>query len=104
MKSKTPHLAETYQRLFGKLPEEDHVGKTVNKPVQKQVITESQMKTWLNLHRSFKSQNPNRTLVMSEGAIKLDGFVVESADKFLKRDLQSMVQVLRNAARSINKK
>lgn len=102
-KSKIPNLAETYTRLFGALPTEDRVGKTVKQPVQKQVISESQMKTWLNLHRTFKTQYPMRSLVMSEGKIKLDGYVVESAEKFLKRDLKSMVEVLRNASRSIKK-
>ena len=58
VESKIPNLAETYTRLFGALPTEDRVGKTVKQPVQKQVISESQMKTWLNLHRTFKTQYP----------------------------------------------
>lgn len=92
---KMPNLKETYNRLFGELPEEDRVGRSVSKPKAKQVINEAQMKSWLHLHKTFKTQYPGRSLAMTEGVIKLDGHIVESAETFLKRDLGSMVQVLK---------
>lgn len=92
---KMPNLKETYNRLFGELPEEDRAGRSIPKKSEKQVINESQMKSWLHLHKTFKTQYPNRSLVMSEGVVKLDGHIVESADKFLKRNLPDMVQVLK---------
>ena len=99
---KMPDLSETYRRYFGEIPKEDRSGRNLISPSEsKKLITESQMKTWLNLHRTFKTQFPNRNLAMTEGLIKLDSHVVESAEKFLKRDLGSMVEVLRNASRSI---
>lgn len=94
-----PTFADTYNRLFGQLSEHDQVGRNITPKQPKQVLTEQQSTTWARIHRNFTNQNPNHTLSLSEGSIKLNGHIVESADKFLARDVPSMVEVLRNAAR-----
>lgn len=95
-------FSDTYKRLFGELSQHDRAGRnivtenTVNAP-----LTEAQSKTWLKVHRAFTNQNQGRNLQMKSGNILLDGHIVESAEKFLNRDVPTMVEVLRNANRKI---
>ena len=101
--SKIPNLAENYKRLFGKLDECDFSGRKVTPKSPIQSLNESDMKKWMKLNRSFAAQCPNRKLTLSEGNVRLDGYLVEPISKFAKRDLGSMIEVLRNVARSIKK-
>lgn len=95
-------FADTYTRLFGELSQHDRVGRNViNENTNNTALTEVQSKTWLKVHRAFTNQNPGRNLQMKSGNVLLDGHIVESAQKFLGRDVPTMVEVLRNANRKI---
>lgn len=95
-------FADTYKRLFGELSQHDRAGRNiVTENSVKTTLTEAQSKTWLTVHRAFTNQNPGRNLQMKSGNITLDGYIVESVEKFLGRDVPSMVEVLRNANRKL---
>lgn len=97
-------LTENYKRFFGDMDECDFSGRKVVNNTKKTIqLSEAQTAKWMKIHKSFTNQNPNRKLTMVDGQVKLDGFLVESADKFIARDAGSMVQVLRNANRNILK-
>lgn len=95
-------FGDTYKRLFGELSQHDRVGRNIiTENTSKTTLTEAQSKTWLKVHRAFTNQNQGRNLQMKSGNVLLDGHIVESAEKFLSRDVPTMVEVLRNANRKI---
>jgi len=95
-------FGDTYKRLFGELSQHDRTGRNiVTENTTKATLTEAQSKTWLKVHRAFTNQNQGRNLQMKSGNVLLDGHIVESAEKFLGRDIPTMVEVLRNANRKI---
>lgn len=88
-------LKENYERLFGPMIEENRLGQKVKKTVPVQLLTEAQQTKWKMLVNAFNAQYPKRALKIVNGEVRMDGFLVESAQTFLNRDRSGMIQTLK---------
>ena len=102
-KNNISSLAENYKRVFGEIPASDNMDRKVKLTENKKSeLTPEQLNTWVNIHKKFSNAYPNKVLVMKEGKIMVDGFIVESTDKFFRKDSYGMIESIKSVAQKLN--